>query len=408
VGSVEIHLSYWPSRASYGRSPAEDGSIRAAQIRAVLLLGVTPDQGHEKGKGDKHLDGDLQWLFGSSSAAERRVPHRTGARTCPLCGSSQLLTQQRKSTAEQRLDAESVLAVNFTVTQINCATCGKLIDDDVSGITAAAYKELATEAGASPPPIPAMVHEAMQHVTRLPKLSDAERQQDYDQVSRPWDCLGMRHVPATDLHNTLTRIIRGYFAEGATQFQAETLDQGVVMLSFINSRGWRPVRVSRTRSGDFCAYGQTCLYRFLEDRRPKPDTPQGTAPTSRRPVGTPQKQLAATHPVFQLKAGMNMEAVTGLLGRDYLSATGRQFSENQVKTSPGLVHIIDPSILEKEYCLYSDRGHYIEIVFQSGSLVSAEVKTKNAARSETLLARIDPDGLAAAEPYRTALGANQL
>ncbi|MFG2246379.1 hypothetical protein [Spirillospora sp. NPDC048823] len=120
-----------------------------------------------------------------------------------------------------------------------------------------------------------------------------------------------------------------------------------------------------------------------------------------------REPLEATHPVFRLKAGMGKEAVTGLLGGDYLSMTGGQFVESR-QASPGVVDIIDPSVLEQEYWLYSDQGHYIEIVFRSGSLVSAEVKTKNADRSETLLARIDQEGLAAAEPYRAALGANRL
>jgi uncharacterized protein YcaQ len=120
--------------------------------------------------------------------------------------------------------------------------------------------------------------------------------------------------------------------------------------------------------------------------------------------------LEATHPVFQLKAGMDKAAVVGLLGRnDRSTKARRELLEDQAQRGPvNAVHIIDASILENEYWLYSPQGHYIEIIFQSGSLASAEVKKKNADRSETLLARIDRDGLAAAEPYRTALGAKNL
>ncbi len=130
-----------------------------------------------------------------------------------------------------------------------------------------------------------------------------------------------------------------------------------------------------------------------------------------RPAVAPDKQvkpLEATHPVFRLKAGMGKEAVSGLLGEDYRSTTARKFLDNPARARPGVVDIIDPSVLENEYWLYSGSWHYIEIVFQSGSLVSAEVKTKNADRNETVLARIDQEGLAAAEPYRAALGANRL
>jgi len=49
-----------------------------------------------------------------------------------------------------------------------------------------------------------------------------------------------------------------------------------------------------------------------------------------------------------------------------------------------------------------------QIILRSGALLSAELKSKDADWNETLLARIDQEGIAAVEPYRTALGANQI
>lgn len=143
----------------------------------------------------------------------------------------------------------------------------------------------------------------------------------------------------------------------------------------------------------------------------KQDKSQAGAPASPHPVVTPQKQvepLNVTHPAFRLKAGMTKEQVIGLLGEDYRSTTARDFIENPTRARRDMVDIIDPSLLENEYWLYSDRGHYIEIVFRSGALASAEVKKNDADRSEALLARIDQDGLAATQPYRAALGAKKL
>lgn len=69
---------------------------------------------------------------------------------------------------------------------------------------------------------------------------------------------------------------------------------------------------------------------------------------------------------------MDMDAVIGLLGRDYRSmARGRM-----------------------DYWLYSSSRYDIEIVFCSGSLDSAKFKKKNADGSITLLMQIEEDELA--------------
>ena len=88
-----------------------------------------------------------------------------------------------------------------------------------------------------------------------------------------------------------------------------------------------------------------------------------------------------------------------MLGRDYLSMGSGQ-----------LFAVLDDASAAEECWLYSNapQGHDIEIVFRSGALASAEVKEKNADGAAPLVARIDQAGLAAAEPYRAALGAARL
>ncbi|MEZ0114700.1 hypothetical protein ABH920_008735 [Catenulispora sp. EB89] len=213
----------------------------------------------------------FQRLFGSSSTGQAGASAQQDKQACPLCGSSRLLTAQRESRAEFQVDAERSIAVDITVTQINCSSCGKLINDDVNGATAVAYEKLAKAAGAQPPQISAMVRAVMQQAKRLPALSDSDRQQDYDQVRQSWDCLGMHYVHSDKLQDAVTAIIRGYVAEGHTKLQVETLEQNMVQLSFLKSRSFRPVRLSRTSDGGFSFYGQVPLYRYLADMKSTPN-----------------------------------------------------------------------------------------------------------------------------------------
>lgn len=132
-------------------------------------------------------------------------------------------------------------------------------------------------------------------------------------------------------------------------------------------------------------------------KKSSPAQPQARTVAAREPV-TP---LESTHPVFQLKAGMDKDAVIGLLGGHYLAvSSGQFFGGGGPSKSAG----------REECWLYSNcpHGHDVQIVFRSGSLASAEVKTRNPGGAGILLARIDRNGLAAAERYRADLGAEKL
>jgi hypothetical protein len=122
------------------------------------------------------------------------------------------------------------------------------------------------------------------------------------------------------------------------------------------------------------------------------------------PGGRRAETLEVTHPVFQLKAGMDKNAVTALLGDDYLSMSSDQVLDDLAKRGP--VQVMDDASEPLLRLLYSGdpRGHSIEITLQSGSLTLAEVKRKNVGGGTALLVRIDREGLAAVEPYRAALG----
>lgn len=220
----------------------------------------------------------LQRSSGSSPEVQSNTSIRPEQRTCPLCGSSRVLSQQGASRAELRLDERRSVALDFTVTLINCAACGALINDDVNGDVAVAYKRLMAQSGMAPPRISATLHDAMRRAGLLPALSRSEQQRDYDEVRQVWGCLGMRYVSASELQDALSRIIGGFFAEGVTRAQVRTLEQHTVQLSFLTAGGFCPVRLSRAADGGFSIYGVVSMYRFLADQNPTPGTPQeGTA-----------------------------------------------------------------------------------------------------------------------------------
>ncbi|MBH0780877.1 hypothetical protein [Nocardia bovistercoris] len=210
----------------------------------------------------------------SPSPALPDEPIRHDGYVCPLCGFSQVLTQRQTARAQWQLDEERSVAHDFAVTLMFCAACETLINDDVNGDRAVVYQRLTTQAGAPAPRTSEMVHEVMHHVTRVRALSEPERQHDYDDVRQTWHCLDLRYIPEGELEDAVTRIIDGYFAEGANEFQVQTLENHVVQLSFSTSMGFRPVRLSRTSDGGFTAYGQVALYRFLGQGRPEASAPQ--------------------------------------------------------------------------------------------------------------------------------------
>ena len=52
-----------------------------------------------------------------------------------------------------------------------------------------------------------------------------------------WGCAGMTVIPEDKLQDALTRIIRGYLAEGSTRVRAEILEGRVLMLAFLSEAG---------------------------------------------------------------------------------------------------------------------------------------------------------------------------
>lgn len=101
-------------------------------------------------------------------------------------------------------------------------------------------------------------------------------------------------------------------------------------------------------------------------RKPGKRQPQTAAATRNRV----DSQMSA-HQAFQLKSGMDKDAVVRLLGVGFTAVTrGRM-----------------------EYWLYSNSRHEIEIVFDSGLLDSVKFKEKNPNGSMTLLMEIKEDEL---------------
>lgn len=189
----------------------------------------------------------------------------TGAvpQQCPNCGSRKLFKEKASFTAIYRIDDERSLAQPFTPTQVYCKECDFLVNDDLYWDAQVVYARLA---GGRTPQIrvAAEVDKAMQAAKQLPALSDAERDQDYDRAREVWGCAGMHTIAESELQDTLTRIIRGYLAEGAYKVETEMVEQRFLLLSFITGTGWRPVRLARTASSGFVVYGQIYLYRILD------------------------------------------------------------------------------------------------------------------------------------------------
>ncbi|GAA1767124.1 MULTISPECIES: hypothetical protein [Streptomonospora] len=195
----------------------------------------------------------------SEPAVPAAVPHQ-----CQNCGSPRLFREKASFTAVHSVSASRSISRPFEPTQIHCRKCDFLVCDDLYGDGAAAYAQLAAQAGARRPRIAAQVAEAVRAAERLPALSDAQRRRGYDRIRQAWGCAGMRTVPADGLRDTLTRIARGYFAEGSHQVSVQTVERTAVDFSFITATGWRPVRLVRTADGDFAVYGQIQLYRILD------------------------------------------------------------------------------------------------------------------------------------------------
>jgi hypothetical protein len=185
---------------------------------------------------------------------------------CPNCRSPRLRKKKFSFTAIYQIDDERSVSRAYTPIQVHCRKCRFLVNDDLHGDAQVVYAQLAAQAGGRKPQVRvrARVAKAMQLAGRLPALSDAERRQDYDGVREVWGCAGMHPIPEGELQDALTRIVHGYLAEGVHRIEVETLEQGIMMLSFYTATGWRPVRLARTADGGFVVYGQIQLYRVLD------------------------------------------------------------------------------------------------------------------------------------------------
>ncbi|MEV0357610.1 hypothetical protein AB0H71_16255 [Nocardia sp. NPDC050697] len=194
------------------------------------------------------------------------VPGTVGQRLCPHCGSPDLRTDRRPSTVERRLDDKCRIAVDITVTVLQCGGCGTLLNDDMNGDVAATHARLAAQTEKPRTRTSATVRDALEQARRLPALSELERQQDHDRVRGTWGCLGLRHVAAENLEDAVVTIVDGFIAEGASEIQVRTLKQHVLQLSFITAAGFCPARIARAAEGGFAVYGVAPVYRFLDSR----------------------------------------------------------------------------------------------------------------------------------------------
>lgn len=200
----------------------------------------------------------------ATSAAGPDLPASNLLQRCPSCDSPELFAATSAFTATFRLDTTRSVQRKLEVTQVHCKNCNALVNDDLRGEKKAAYARLRAGSGTQPPRTSDEVAKVLREAAQLPALSEADVREDYESVHKAWGCLGIIEVPEDKLESFLTTAIGGYFAEDAARLSAETLEQHVVLVSFITMNdSWRPFRLARTAGGSFVLYGQVPLYRYL-------------------------------------------------------------------------------------------------------------------------------------------------
>jgi predicted nucleic-acid-binding Zn-ribbon protein len=190
------------------------------------------------------------------------TPKPSVTRQCPRCGSSSLGERKVTLTATRAIDHTRRIEREFDATQLYCKQCDFVLNDDLRGDIARAYSGLGDVQSSFD--IDRKVAEVMQGARNLPEISDADVDNDFGDVREVWECLKVVTIPERDLQSTVSRLIRGYAQEGASDLGVSRLDQNILQISFIfdNSR-FQGVRIARKAGGSFAAYGLARMYRLV-------------------------------------------------------------------------------------------------------------------------------------------------
>jgi hypothetical protein len=165
-------------------------------------------------------------------------------------------------TATRAVDHTRRIARDFDATQLYCKQCDFVLNDDLRGDIARAYSGLGDVQSSFN--IDQKVAEVIQGARNLPEISDADLDNDFEDVREVWECLKVVSIPERDLQSTVSRLIQGYVKEGASDLGIARLDQDILQISFMfdHSR-FQGVRIARRVGGTFAAYGLTSMYRLV-------------------------------------------------------------------------------------------------------------------------------------------------
>jgi hypothetical protein len=114
--------------------------------------------------------------------------------------------------------------------------------------------------------IDSKVSEVMQGARNLPEISDADVDNDFEDIQEVWNCLKVVTIPERDLQSTFSKLIRGYAQGGASDLQVTKShrDQNILQISFIFDNGtFQGVRIARKAGGSFAAYGCMPMYQLV-------------------------------------------------------------------------------------------------------------------------------------------------
>jgi hypothetical protein len=193
------------------------------------------------------------------------TPQPSATRQCPCCGSSSLGERKVTLTVTRAVDRTRRIARDFDAIELYCQQCGVVLNNDLRGDIARAYSHLGDVRPSFD--IDKKVAEVMQGARNLPEISDADVDNNFEDVREVWECLKVVTIPERDLQSTVLRLIRGYAQEGVSDLMVPRYEQNqnILQINFLFDSSFQGVRIARKAGGSFAAYGCTSMYRLVGD-----------------------------------------------------------------------------------------------------------------------------------------------
>jgi hypothetical protein len=201
------------------------------------------------------------------------TPQLSATEHCPYCGSSSFAEKKIVATAKRAVDRTqffegkgvgTLIAQNYDATLLYCQQCRHVLNDDLHGNKARAYSGLGDERLSFD--IDSKVAEVMKVACALHEISDADVDNNFENVRKIWGCLKVVTISEQDLQSTVLQLIQGYVQEGTNSLDVKILtkNQNILHLSFIfDNLTFQGVHIARRVGGSFAAYGCVPMYRLI-------------------------------------------------------------------------------------------------------------------------------------------------